>query len=59
MKTVRGSRIENSVRSAAMGFFPRSFSLYLHVQYFTGYGESLVRYNERDSAFRAGFALTR
>jgi len=42
-----------------MGFFPRSFSLYLHVQYFTGYGESLVRYNERDSAFRAGFALTR
>jgi phospholipase A1/A2 len=42
-----------------MGFFPRSFSLYLHVQYFTGYGESLVRYNQRESSLRAGFSLTR
>lgn len=42
-----------------MGFFPKSFSLYLHVQYFTGFGESLLRYNQRDSALRAGFSLTR
>jgi phospholipase A1/A2 len=42
-----------------MGFFPKSFSLYLHVQYFTGFGESLLRYNQRDSALRGGFSLTR
>jgi len=37
----------------------RSFSLYLHAQYFTGYGESFLLYNERSSAFRVGFTLFR
>ena len=36
-----------------------SFSLYLHAQYFTGYGESLLYYNERSSIFRAGISLFR
>lgn len=36
-----------------------SFSVYLQAQYFTGYGESLLRYNERTDAFRVGFALYR
>jgi phospholipase A1/A2 len=36
-----------------------SFSLYLQAQYFTGYGESLLLYNQRSEAFRAGFALYR
>jgi outer membrane phospholipase A len=34
-------------------------SLYLQAQYFTGYGESFLRYNERSDSFRAGFALFR
>jgi len=36
-----------------------SFSLYLDAQYFTGYGDSLLEYNQRSEAFRVGFALYR
>jgi outer membrane phospholipase A len=36
-----------------------NLGLYLYAQYFVGYGESLLRYNERTSVFRAGFALYR
>lgn len=37
----------------------RSFSLYAHVQYFIGYGESLLYYNQRSDAIRLGFSLWR
>jgi outer membrane phospholipase A len=36
-----------------------SFSLYLDVQYFTGYGESLLGYDKKSDQFRAGFSLFR
>ena len=36
-----------------------SFSWYLHAQYFTGYGESLLGYRERSSMFRVGISLYR
>jgi phospholipase A1/A2 len=36
-----------------------SFSLYLHMQYFTGYGESLLFYNQKESIWRFGFSLYR
>ncbi|MGA3143572.1 MAG: phospholipase A [Verrucomicrobiota bacterium] len=36
-----------------------SFSLYLDVQYFTGYGESLLGYNKKSDELRAGFSLFR
>jgi outer membrane phospholipase A len=36
-----------------------SISLHLQVQYFTGYGESLLRYNEKSDALRAGFSIYR
>lgn len=41
-----------------MRFFG-SFSLYLDVQYFTGYGESLLGYNRKSDELRVGFALFR
>lgn len=42
-----------------MRLFSGSFSLYLHAQYFTGYGESLLLYNERSESWRLGFSLFR
>jgi outer membrane phospholipase A len=36
-----------------------SFSLYLQAQYFTGYGESLLGYDQRGSSFRIGLGLYR
>lgn len=37
----------------------RSFSVYLQLQYFTGYGESLLGYNRKSDEFRAGFSIYR
>ena len=36
-----------------------SFSLYLDVQYFTGYGETLRGYNQKSEALRVGLSLFR
>jgi phospholipase A1 len=41
-----------------MRFFG-SFSMYLDVQYFTGYGESLRGYNQKSDELRVGLALFR
>lgn len=37
----------------------RSFSLYLQAQYFNGYGESLLYYNQRSEIWRVGIGLYR
>ncbi len=37
----------------------RNFNAYLQAQYFVGYGESLLLYNERSWAYRFGFAIYR
>lgn len=36
-----------------------NFAMYLHAQYWTGYGESLLSYDRRTSKFRAGFSIAR
>lgn len=37
----------------------QSVNLYLHAQYFSGYAETLLHYNERHDAFRLGFSIVR
>jgi len=54
----RGS-VQLDLSYPLMRFLYGNVGLYLYAQYFLGYGESLLRYNERSSAFRLGFALFR
>jgi len=42
-----------------MRLISNSFTMYLQMQYFAGYGESLLRYKERGTSFRTGLALYR
>ena len=37
----------------------KSLNFYLQAQYFSGYAETLIHYNERNDAFRLGFAIVR
>ena len=53
----RGS-VQLDLTYPTMRFFG-SFSLYLDVQYFNGYGESLLGYNQKSDQLRIGFALFR
>ena len=39
--------------------FAGNIDLFLHAQYFNGFGESLLEYNESTSAFRLGVSLVR
>ncbi|MGA6924370.1 MAG: phospholipase A, partial [Desulfosarcina sp.] len=37
----------------------KSLNFYLQAQYFSGYGETLIRYDERNDAFRLGLSIVR
>jgi outer membrane phospholipase A len=37
----------------------KSLNFYLQAQYFSGYAETLIHYNERHDAFRLGFSIVR
>jgi outer membrane phospholipase A len=54
----RGS-VQLDLTYPMMKLLSESFSVYLHAQYFIGYGESLLLYNERGTSFRVGFSFYR
>ena len=39
--------------------FSGSFATYLHIQYWSGFGGSLLHYDRRTDIVRAGFSLVR
>jgi outer membrane phospholipase A len=39
--------------------FLRNLALYFYVQFFTGYGESLLHFDQQDTRFRIGFGIVR
>lgn len=51
--------IELDLTYPLMRLLSNSFTVYLQAQYFSGYGESLLRYNEKDESFRVGVSLYR
>jgi outer membrane phospholipase A len=57
-KNANRGNVQLDLTYPTMRFFG-SFSLYLDVQYFNGYGESLLGYNQRTDELRVGFALFR
>jgi outer membrane phospholipase A len=40
-------------------FFFNNFDLYLQLQFFTGYGENLLHYDEKETQVRLGFGIVR
>lgn len=54
----RGS-IQLDLSYPLMKMFFGNSSLFLYTQFFYGYGEDLLKYNERGTSFRVGFALHR
>lgn len=54
----RGS-IQLDLTYPMMKLLSGSFSMYLHAQYFNGYGESLLLYNRRGDSWRVGFSFFR
>lgn len=54
----RGS-VQLDLTYPMMKLLAGSFSFYLHAQYFNGYGESLLLYNQRGDSWRLGFSLYR
>ena len=53
------SALEMNPSDPLRRFTGGSVDMYVYAQYFTGYGESLIGYDERGDSFRIGLALVR
>ncbi|WP_170302084.1 phospholipase A [Desulfosarcina widdelii] len=55
----KGPTVQVDLSYPMTKLFTKSLNLYLHVQYFSGYAETLLHYNERHDALRMGFSIVR
>jgi len=54
-----GPSIQADLSYPLTSFFNNGLNLYLHLQYFNGYGERLKDYSTKEEIFRIGFSLSR
>ncbi len=55
----KGPSIQLDLTYPVSRLLGKSLNFYLQAQYFSGYAETLIRYNERNDAFRLGFSIVR
>lgn len=55
----KGPSIQLDLSYPMTRIFPGFMNFYIQAQYFSGYGETLLHYDERQDVFRLGFALSR
>jgi outer membrane phospholipase A len=55
----QGASVQVDVTYAFTRLFGKNLNFYLQGQYFNGYGETFLFYNERNEAFRLGLAVVR
>jgi outer membrane phospholipase A len=55
----KGPSVQLDLTYPMLRLLGKSLNFYLQAQYFSGYAETLIRYDERSDAFRLGFAIVR
>jgi outer membrane phospholipase A len=55
----KGASVQVDLTYPMARLLGKSLNFYLQAQYFSGYAETLIRYDERNDAFRLGFAIVR
>jgi outer membrane phospholipase A len=55
----KGASVQLDLTYPMTRLLGKSFNFYLQAQYFSGYAETLIHYNERHDAFRLGFSIVR
>ncbi|WP_319522090.1 phospholipase A [uncultured Desulfosarcina sp.] len=54
-----GSSVQLDLTYPMTRLFKKNLNFYLHAQYFSGYGETLLHYDRRQDVFRLGFSIVR
>jgi len=55
----KGASVQLDLTYSMTRLLGKSLNFYLQAQYFSGYAETLIHYNERHDAFRLGFSIVR